>query len=282
MIEGRSGGSGRGTRRELWAPPDSGSAQPTDRRFVSCTDSRPEPFPAPPSHFLPSAASSPVAPACWPWEKFCRTPVHVPLGTRLRRMAGPKGKGSKEGAGDLGGALEEYCGPHLTAVLLTDGSQVCIMYRLSTRVVPCAALAFPSLRRFLTVTCLRHREKSPKRTFRSALVSAGWRVSWLNPSLQVTVYVAHSKESRSASPRPPIDTRFSPLVCSLPDQAARFLRRGLRLFTFVRTLCTAGPRLSTTVSAVRSITLPSAAESGRPISKLVGKLGFAGPTLASF
>src|SRR6266705_1822068 len=90
MIEGRSGGSGRGTRRELWAPPDSGSAQPTDRRFVSCTDSRPEPFPAPPSHFLPSAASSPVAPACWPWEKFCRTPVHVPLGTRLRRMAGPK------------------------------------------------------------------------------------------------------------------------------------------------------------------------------------------------
>src|SRR5207248_9455197 len=31
MIEGRSGGSGPGTRRELWAPPDSGSAQPTDR-----------------------------------------------------------------------------------------------------------------------------------------------------------------------------------------------------------------------------------------------------------
>src|SRR5438067_6347261 len=26
MIEGRSGGSGRGTRRELWAPPDRGSA----------------------------------------------------------------------------------------------------------------------------------------------------------------------------------------------------------------------------------------------------------------
>src|SRR5437773_9648355 len=33
MIEGRSGGSGRGTRRELWAPPDSGSAQPADRRL---------------------------------------------------------------------------------------------------------------------------------------------------------------------------------------------------------------------------------------------------------
>src|SRR5438093_776667 len=53
MIEGRSGGSWRGTRRELWAPPDSGSAQPTDRRFVSCTDSRPEPFTAPPSHSFP-------------------------------------------------------------------------------------------------------------------------------------------------------------------------------------------------------------------------------------
>src|SRR6266571_7942316 len=37
MIEGRSGGSGRGTRRESCALPDSGSAQPTDRRFVSCT-----------------------------------------------------------------------------------------------------------------------------------------------------------------------------------------------------------------------------------------------------
>src|SRR5947208_13556873 len=49
------------------------------------------------------------------------------------------------------GRSKKNCGPHLTAVLLTDGSQVCIVYRLSTRVVPCAALAFPSLRRFLTV-----------------------------------------------------------------------------------------------------------------------------------
>src|SRR5205809_4268260 len=31
MIEGRSGGSGRGTPGELWTPPDSGSAQPADR-----------------------------------------------------------------------------------------------------------------------------------------------------------------------------------------------------------------------------------------------------------
>src|SRR5438034_696915 len=53
--------------------------------------------------------------------------------------------------GIWGGALEENRGPHLTAVLLTDGSQVCIVYRRSTRAIPCAALAFPSLRRFLTL-----------------------------------------------------------------------------------------------------------------------------------
>jgi len=76
MIEGRSGGSGRGTPRESWAPPDSGSST-SGSYVVSCTDARPEPFTAPPSHFLPSAASSPVAPACWPREKFRRTQAHV-------------------------------------------------------------------------------------------------------------------------------------------------------------------------------------------------------------
>src|SRR5256712_9265059 len=56
MIEGRSGGSGRGTRRELWAPPDSGSAQPADRtlyRVPTLDPSRPlisfpPPLPHPP------------------------------------------------------------------------------------------------------------------------------------------------------------------------------------------------------------------------------------------
>src|SRR5207253_4227414 len=43
--------------------------------------------------------------------------------------------------GILAGRSKKTCGPHLTAVLLTVGSQVCIVYRLSTRVVPCAALA---------------------------------------------------------------------------------------------------------------------------------------------
>src|SRR5438046_9105727 len=58
------------------------------------------------------------------------------------------------------GRSKKNCGPHLTAVLLTDGSQVCIVYRLSTRVVPCAAprISFPPPlphRR----TCLLAREK---------------------------------------------------------------------------------------------------------------------------
>src|SRR5438876_184635 len=57
MIEGRSGGSWRGTRRESWAPPDSG---PSTRGsyVVSCTDARP----SPPTHFIPSPASPPRPP----------------------------------------------------------------------------------------------------------------------------------------------------------------------------------------------------------------------------
>src|SRR5438552_14832479 len=68
MIEGRSGGSGRGTRRELWAPPDSGSAT-RGSYVVSCTDARP----SPPTHFLPSAASSPSHLPAGHGEKFRRT-----------------------------------------------------------------------------------------------------------------------------------------------------------------------------------------------------------------
>src|SRR5438876_204972 len=60
MSEGRSGGSGRGTRRESWAPPDSGSAHRRIAGLYRVPTLDPKPFPAPPSHFLPSAASSPV------------------------------------------------------------------------------------------------------------------------------------------------------------------------------------------------------------------------------
>ena len=78
MIEGRSGGSGRGTRRESWAPPDSGSST-SGSYVVSCTTLDPRrpliSFPPPlphPSH-LPAGHG----------EKFCRTQAHVQLCTRL-------------------------------------------------------------------------------------------------------------------------------------------------------------------------------------------------------
>src|SRR5207245_246033 len=53
MIEGRSGGSWRGTRRELWAPPDSGSAHRRIAGLYRVPMLDPEPFTAPPSHSFP-------------------------------------------------------------------------------------------------------------------------------------------------------------------------------------------------------------------------------------
>src|SRR5437867_12932189 len=70
MIEGRSGGSGRGTRRELWAPPDSGSAQPADHtlyRVPTLDPRRPlisfAPPLSPPRACLLATGQNAVAPA---------------------------------------------------------------------------------------------------------------------------------------------------------------------------------------------------------------------------
>src|SRR5436190_16310597 len=115
MIEGRRGGSGRGTRRELWAPPGSGSST-SGSYVVSCTDARPSPS----THFLPSAASSPSHLPAGHGEKFRRTRAHVPLGTRLRRMAGPKGKGRKSARLNSSHTVEEYGGLRLTTDLLNQ------------------------------------------------------------------------------------------------------------------------------------------------------------------
>ena len=87
MIEGRSGGSGRSTRSESWAPPDSGSST-SGSYVVSCTDARP----SPPTHFLPSAASSPVAPACWPRGKIPPHPSARSARHSSPQDGGPKGK----------------------------------------------------------------------------------------------------------------------------------------------------------------------------------------------
>src|SRR5207248_194789 len=90
MIEGRSGGSGRGTRRESWAPPDSGSAHRRIAglyRVPTLDPSRSLRRPAFPSLRRFLTLDLPAGPR----EKFRRTQAHVQL-TRLRRMAGPKGK----------------------------------------------------------------------------------------------------------------------------------------------------------------------------------------------
>src|SRR5439155_1084895 len=92
MIEGRSGGSGRGTRRELWAPPDSGSAQPTDRTLYRLPTLDPSLSPRRPRISFPPPLPHPSHLPAGHGEKFCRTQAHVRLGTRLRRMARPKGK----------------------------------------------------------------------------------------------------------------------------------------------------------------------------------------------
>src|SRR3989442_897183 len=118
MIEGRSGGSGRGTRRELWAPPDSGSAQPTDRRFVSCTRlstrsrslrrpriSFPPPLPHPRTCLLATGKNSAA-----PERTFSSALVSAEW--RAQRE-----NDRREERGIWGGALEENRGPHLTAVL---------------------------------------------------------------------------------------------------------------------------------------------------------------------
>src|SRR5438270_3786802 len=58
-----------------------------------------------------------LAPACWPRGKIPPHRAHVQLGTGLRRMSRRMGKRPRERAYAVGGALEENCGPHLTAVL---------------------------------------------------------------------------------------------------------------------------------------------------------------------
>src|SRR5437870_8823900 len=141
MIEGRSGGSGRGTRRELWAPPDSGSST-SGSYVVSCTDTRPSPS----THFLPSAASS---------------PSHLPAG-HGKNSAAPEPTFSsalvsaewraqrendrREERGIWAGHSKRIVGPTWKR-FFNQRIVRCIVYRRSTL----AAHSFPSLRRFLTV-----------------------------------------------------------------------------------------------------------------------------------
>src|SRR5881392_1176733 len=108
MIEGRSGGSGRGTIRELWAPPDSGSAQPADRTLyrVPTLDPRrplisfPPPLPHPRTCLLVTGKNS-AAPSA-------RSALHS-----SPQNGGPKGKMIEGRSGGSGrGTRRELWGSH--------------------------------------------------------------------------------------------------------------------------------------------------------------------------
>src|SRR5207302_8045227 len=87
---------------------------------------------------------------------------------------GPKGKMIEGRRGDLGGALEENCGPHLTAVLLNRRIAGLYRIRLSTPSRSLRRPRIPSLRRFLPVApaCWPQGKILPHPSARSALHSS--------------------------------------------------------------------------------------------------------------
>src|SRR5437899_3032214 len=176
MIEGRSGGSGRGTRRESWAPPDSGSAHRRIAGLYRVPDSRPEAVPCAALAFPSLRRFLTAAPACWPQGKILPHPSARSARHSSPQDGGPKGK-MIEGR-SLRSALrtrrESWAPPD-------SGSahrRIAGLYRVPDsrpEAVPCTALAYPSLRRCLTRrTCLLAPGKNsaaPKRTFISLHVA---------------------------------------------------------------------------------------------------------------
>src|SRR5207244_748128 len=132
------------------------------------------------SRFLASGRAPLVSPACWPQGKILPHPSARSARHWSPQDGGPKGKmiEGRSGGSGRGTRRESWAPPD-------SGSahrRIAGLYRVPDsrpEAVPCAALAFPSLRRFLTRrTCLLAPGKNsaaPKRTFSSALVSAGWR-----------------------------------------------------------------------------------------------------------
>src|SRR5437763_109694 len=106
-------------------------------------------------------------------EARCRSAIRRAMdhkGSRVSACCGPLFRG----AGDLGGALEENCGPHLTAVLQPADRT---LYRVPTLDPRRPLISFPPPlphpRTCLLVT--GKNSAAPERTFSSALVSAEWR-----------------------------------------------------------------------------------------------------------
>src|SRR5438445_8232087 len=126
MLEGRIGGSGPRTRRELWSPPYRCSAHPP-RHPLSLPTRRSSDLP-----LISSRRFLTLAPPAGHGEKFRRTRAYVPLGTRLRRDRKRTRLNSSHANGAYAVACVENCGPHLTAVLLNQRIVRCIVYRRST------------------------------------------------------------------------------------------------------------------------------------------------------
>src|SRR5438128_2260731 len=158
MIEGRSGGSWRGTRRELWAPLER-FCSTSESHVVSCTDARP----SPPTHFPPSAASSPSHLPAGHGEKFRRTQAHGSLVAAEWRAQRENDR--REERGIWAGHSKRIEGPTWQR-FFNQRIARCIVYRRPTL----AAHSFPSLRRFLTLApaCWSRGKIPPHPSARSA------------------------------------------------------------------------------------------------------------------
>src|SRR5207245_8849646 len=107
MIEGRSGGSWRGTRRELWAPLE----RFFNQRIARCIVYRRSTLAA---HSFPSLRRFlTLAPACWSRGKIPPHPSARP--TRRSTLPDAERKGTKSGGGSRGAGLGKKRGPQVAA-----------------------------------------------------------------------------------------------------------------------------------------------------------------------
>src|SRR5438477_6915018 len=142
MIEGRSGGSGRGTRRELWHPPDSSSAQPAERTLYRVPRLDPRrpliSFPPPLHHprtCLLATGKNSAAPE--------RTFSSARVSTEWRAQ---RENERREERGIWAGHSKRIVGPFLHKLFNPHNVRFLLYLRPAL-----ARHSFPSLRRFLTL-----------------------------------------------------------------------------------------------------------------------------------
>src|SRR6266566_2110109 len=161
MIEGRSGGSWRGTRRELWAPLE----RFFNQRIARCIVYRRSTLAA---HSFPSLRRFlTLAPACWSRGKI---PPHPSARSAHSspQNGGPKGKMIEGRSGGSGRGTRKELWAHLAAVLQPADRT---LYRVPTLDPRRPLISFPPPlphpRTCLLVT--GKNSAAPERTFRSAL-----------------------------------------------------------------------------------------------------------------